>query len=319
MWGPSVLDPVPGEPKGAAGVETRRSRERSRAAPHLPQVSSCSLRNERVIWMYLCAQLFFLYLLWKFDCRGSVSFIHLMWFINVTGLICLAMLTYFLLLLICCLGTVLIVVFVFVHRISLYCGSTMHFPIVEFLPWVWAFLPPQPEEGTPARGKQKGLGSWLLPAAPALLPVTACLQEGMLNCSCRSAPPTLETMRPKQEWEMRLNRIRMTKESVRVSSCQTAPSLRVCGSHQCYFMCLVATLFGRRVRPKKEVFLPRHSTVSQHSWTAAELCLCPGSWMWISRVDMKAVCWVNNRGSYYLSFQVLFYSLQSCKTKPCLL
>ncbi|KAM7083093.1 RING finger protein 214 isoform X3 [Ciconia boyciana] len=36
-----------------------------------------------------------------------------------------------------------------------------------------------------------------------------------LNCACRSAPPTLETMRPKQEWEMRLNRIRMTKESVR--------------------------------------------------------------------------------------------------------
>ncbi|XP_010017504.1 PREDICTED: RING finger protein 214, partial [Nestor notabilis] len=31
----------------------------------------------------------------------------------------------------------------------------------------------------------------------------------------KSAPPTLETMRPKQEWEMRLNRIRMTKESVR--------------------------------------------------------------------------------------------------------
>ncbi|XP_069732493.1 RING finger protein 214 isoform X1 [Phaenicophaeus curvirostris] len=36
-----------------------------------------------------------------------------------------------------------------------------------------------------------------------------------LNCAYRSAPPTLETMRPKQEWEMRLNRIRMTKESVR--------------------------------------------------------------------------------------------------------
>uniref|UniRef100_A0A674H0D1 Ring finger protein 214 n=1 Tax=Taeniopygia guttata TaxID=59729 RepID=A0A674H0D1_TAEGU len=31
----------------------------------------------------------------------------------------------------------------------------------------------------------------------------------------KSAPPTLETMRPKQEWEMRLNRIRMTKQSVR--------------------------------------------------------------------------------------------------------
>ncbi|XP_064029063.1 RING finger protein 214 isoform X2 [Pogoniulus pusillus] len=31
----------------------------------------------------------------------------------------------------------------------------------------------------------------------------------------KSAPPTLETMRPKQEWEMRLNRIRITKESVR--------------------------------------------------------------------------------------------------------
>ncbi|XP_067422234.1 RING finger protein 214 isoform X2 [Emydura macquarii macquarii] len=31
----------------------------------------------------------------------------------------------------------------------------------------------------------------------------------------KSAPPTLETIRPKQEWEMRLNRIRMTKESVR--------------------------------------------------------------------------------------------------------
>ncbi|NWT03926.1 RN214 protein, partial [Mionectes macconnelli] len=31
----------------------------------------------------------------------------------------------------------------------------------------------------------------------------------------KSAPPTLETMRPKQEWEMRLNRIRMTKETVR--------------------------------------------------------------------------------------------------------
>ncbi|KFP05496.1 RING finger protein 214, partial [Calypte anna] len=31
----------------------------------------------------------------------------------------------------------------------------------------------------------------------------------------KSAPPTLETMRPKQEWEMRLNRIRMTKENVR--------------------------------------------------------------------------------------------------------
>ncbi|XP_051494560.1 RING finger protein 214 isoform X2 [Apus apus] len=36
-----------------------------------------------------------------------------------------------------------------------------------------------------------------------------------LNCACRSAPPTLETMRPKQEWEMRLNRIRITKENVR--------------------------------------------------------------------------------------------------------
>uniref|UniRef100_A0A670K853 Ring finger protein 214 n=1 Tax=Podarcis muralis TaxID=64176 RepID=A0A670K853_PODMU len=31
----------------------------------------------------------------------------------------------------------------------------------------------------------------------------------------KSAPPTLETIRPKQEWETRLNRIRMTKESVR--------------------------------------------------------------------------------------------------------
>ncbi|XP_019326133.1 PREDICTED: RING finger protein 214 isoform X3 [Aptenodytes forsteri] len=38
MWGLSLLDPVPGEPKGAAGVETRRSRKRSRATPHLPQV-----------------------------------------------------------------------------------------------------------------------------------------------------------------------------------------------------------------------------------------------------------------------------------------
>ncbi|KYO28704.1 RING finger protein 214 [Alligator mississippiensis] len=31
----------------------------------------------------------------------------------------------------------------------------------------------------------------------------------------KSAPPTLETIRPKQEWEMRLKRIRMTKENVR--------------------------------------------------------------------------------------------------------
>ncbi|XP_072835482.2 RING finger protein 214 [Pogona vitticeps] len=31
----------------------------------------------------------------------------------------------------------------------------------------------------------------------------------------KSAPPTLETIQPKQEWETRLNRIRMTKESVR--------------------------------------------------------------------------------------------------------
>ncbi|XP_066495312.1 RING finger protein 214 isoform X2 [Tiliqua scincoides] len=31
----------------------------------------------------------------------------------------------------------------------------------------------------------------------------------------KSAPPTLETIRPKQEWETRLNRIRKTKESVR--------------------------------------------------------------------------------------------------------
>ncbi|KAM3830785.1 RING finger protein 214 [Vipera latastei] len=31
----------------------------------------------------------------------------------------------------------------------------------------------------------------------------------------KSAPPTLETIRPKQEWETRLNKIRMTKESVR--------------------------------------------------------------------------------------------------------
>uniref|UniRef100_A0A670YDU5 Ring finger protein 214 n=1 Tax=Pseudonaja textilis TaxID=8673 RepID=A0A670YDU5_PSETE len=31
----------------------------------------------------------------------------------------------------------------------------------------------------------------------------------------KSAPPTLETLRPKQEWEARLNKIRMTKESVR--------------------------------------------------------------------------------------------------------
>ncbi|KAJ7305271.1 hypothetical protein JRQ81_011187 [Phrynocephalus forsythii] len=30
----------------------------------------------------------------------------------------------------------------------------------------------------------------------------------------KSAPPTLETIQPKQEWETRLNRIRMTKESV---------------------------------------------------------------------------------------------------------
>jgi len=40
-----LLDPVPGEPEGAAGVETRRSRKGSRAAPHLPQVSPRSLRN----------------------------------------------------------------------------------------------------------------------------------------------------------------------------------------------------------------------------------------------------------------------------------
>ncbi|XP_063167421.1 RING finger protein 214 isoform X2 [Candoia aspera] len=31
----------------------------------------------------------------------------------------------------------------------------------------------------------------------------------------KSAPPTLETIRPKQEWETRLNKIRMTKENVR--------------------------------------------------------------------------------------------------------
>lgn len=35
-------------------------------------------------------------------------------------------------------------------------------------------------------------------------------------CPSRSAPPTLETIRPKQEWETRLSRIRKTKESVRV-------------------------------------------------------------------------------------------------------
>uniref|UniRef100_A0A8C9MQ36 Ring finger protein 214 n=1 Tax=Serinus canaria TaxID=9135 RepID=A0A8C9MQ36_SERCA len=46
-------------------------------------------------------------------------------------------------------------------------------------------------------------------------PVRAQLQVGKFSCACRSAPPTLETMRPKQEWEMRLNRIRMTKQSVR--------------------------------------------------------------------------------------------------------
>lgn len=58
----------------------------------------------------------------------------------------------------------------------------------------------------------------------------AQLQVGKFSCACRSAPPTLETMRPKQEWEMRLNRIRMTKESVRVSSCRTAPSLTASSS-----------------------------------------------------------------------------------------
>lgn len=65
-------------------------------------------------------------------------------------------------------------------------------------------------------GNSGGCGGLL---APTLLPVRAQLQVGKFSCACRSAPPTLETMRPKQEWEMRLNRIRMTKQSVRVSSC----------------------------------------------------------------------------------------------------
>lgn len=64
VWGLSPLDPVPGEPKGAAGVETRRSRKRSRAAPHLPQVSLCGLRNGRVS---LRAHLLFLYLGWRLN------------------------------------------------------------------------------------------------------------------------------------------------------------------------------------------------------------------------------------------------------------
>lgn len=56
----------------------------------------------------------------------------------------------------------------------------------------------------------EGLPSALPCSRPSLL----------LPCRSRSAPPTLETIRPKQEWETRLNRIRKTKESVRVSAGQ---------------------------------------------------------------------------------------------------
>lgn len=134
---PLSIDPVPGEPEGAAGVETRRSRKRSRATPHLPQVSLCCVRSGRESHSGVpVSHLLFLCLRWRLDWNSS--------------------------------------------------------------------------------GFPEGVGGLL---APTLLPVRAQLQVGKFSCACRSAPPTLETMRPKQEWEMRLNRIRMTKQSVRVSSC----------------------------------------------------------------------------------------------------
>lgn len=69
---PLSVDPVPGEPEGAAGVETRRSRKRSRATPHLPQVSLCSVRSGREGHSGVpMSHLLFLCLCWRLDWNSS--------------------------------------------------------------------------------------------------------------------------------------------------------------------------------------------------------------------------------------------------------
>lgn len=202
------IDPVPGEPEGAAGVETRRSRKRSRATPHLPQVSLCSVRSGREGHSGVpMSHLLFLCLCWRLDWNSSRF--PLVFVLSQCDSImshskdvwgCAYPLSLF----ICQAQSVLLtVVSLCVPQISpspLWGAS----PGGEPFPLHWR------------RGSQGGLGGLL---APTVLPVRAWLQVGKFSCACRSAPPTLETMRPKQEWEMRLNRIRMTKQSVRVSSC----------------------------------------------------------------------------------------------------
>lgn len=83
---------------------------------------------------------------------------------------------------------------------------------------------------------------------------------------------------------MRLNRIRMTKESVRVSCYQAAPGLRARGSHQCCFVCLISTLSERRLRPSTELCAQTRGTVSVFVSSCRDL---PASWglcLWMGHV-----------------------------------
>lgn len=205
---PLSIDPVPGEPEGAAGVETRRSRKRSRATPHLPQVSLCSVRSGREGHSGVpMSHLFFLCLCWRLDWNSSgfpVVFVLSQCDSIMSHSKGVWGCAYPLSLFICQAESVLLTV------VSLCVPPDQSLSLVGCLTWGRA-LPTPLEEGKPG-----GLGGLL---APIVLPVRAQLQVGKFSCACRSAPPTLETMRPKQEWEMRLNRIRMTKQSVRVSSC----------------------------------------------------------------------------------------------------
>lgn len=69
---PLSIDPVPGKPEGAAGVETRRSRKGSRATPHLPQVSLCCVRSGREGHSGVpVSHLLFLCLHWRLDWNSS--------------------------------------------------------------------------------------------------------------------------------------------------------------------------------------------------------------------------------------------------------
>lgn len=92
------------------------------------------------------------------------------------------------------------------------------------------------------------------------------------------------------------------------------------GSEQFFALMLLCMLsfnpLWERTKTQKKLCAQKHGMVVSlcEQLQRSSACLFR-----LMRVDMKAVCWVNHRGSYSVSPSVFFFILDSCGTKLCLL